>query len=198
MNVVIFDYGVGNLYSLAEAFEACGARVRTEQTVGAALQGDALVLPGVGAFSAAVVHLERDRAVLRAALLAGHPCLGVCLGMQLLFEGSAEGAGAGIGVLPGQVKPLRATCLPHMGWNDVDTGPDPLFDGAFGLNAYFAHSYAAVGLAPTNVIGWTTYDGERFPAAVRRGRTWGVQFHPEKSGSDGWRLISNFIKAVTP
>ncbi len=195
MDVALLDYGCGNIHSLSKALRRGGAEVRVVSDAGAALQGDALVLPGVGAFGAAAARLEGQAAALRVALDGGLPCLGICLGMQLLFAVSEEGAGRGIGALDGSVRGLRAPRLPHMGWNDVvPARPDPLLDGVTPLVAYFAHSFAAAPAADEAVIAWTTHAGDRFPAAVRRGRTWGVQFHPEKSGGAGLRLLANFLE----
>ncbi|HEX6259933.1 MAG TPA: imidazole glycerol phosphate synthase subunit HisH [Woeseiaceae bacterium] len=196
MRVALLDYGIGNLHSLAQAFEDGGAHVAIESDASQALRADALVLPGVGAFGAAVERLAPAAAELRAALIAGHPCLGVCLGMQLLFEESEEGGGPGLGLLPGKVRRLRSSLTPHMGWNDVESNGDVLFQHVPPLTAYFANSYAAHPANVDDVIAWTEYDGERFPSAVRRGRTWGVQFHPEKSGPGGLQLIHNFIETV--
>jgi imidazole glycerol-phosphate synthase subunit HisH len=198
MNVALIDYGVGNLHSLREALDACGANASIESDVAAALRADALVLPGVGAFNAAAERIAADLSRLRAALLGGHPCLGICLGMQLLFEGSEEGDGRGIGVLPGNVRRLSAPCLPHMGWNDVEHDDDPLFAGLDGFIAYFANSYAAEPGVATDTIARTCYERQTFASAVRRGRTWGVQFHPEKSGESGLQIIRNFIAAAQP
>jgi imidazole glycerol-phosphate synthase subunit HisH len=194
MRVALFDYGVGNLHSLAKALQAGGAEVTLETEIVPALRNDALVLPGVGAFGPAAAALLPLAGTLRNALNSGHPCLGICLGMQLLFESSEEGLGMGLGVLPGCVRRLRARRVPHMGWNQV--GPlqrDPLFDGITPLSAYFANSYVAEPADESDVIAWTEYDGDRFASAIRRNRTWGVQFHPEKSGQSGVQLIRNFL-----
>ena len=195
MNVALFDYGAGNLHSLAKALERGSARVSITTEWERALAADALVLPGVGAFSAAVEALPADRTRVRDALAEGLPCLGICLGMQLFFEESEEGSGEGIGLIPGRVRWLAAPVVPHMGWNDVaDTG-DPLFAGLEGgMVAYYAHSYRCDPADERTVIGWTEYAGERIAAAVREGRTWGVQFHPEKSSGPGLRLIDNFLE----
>jgi glutamine amidotransferase len=195
LGVALLDYGAGNLHSLAKALELGGARVRVTSDWGVALAADALVLPGVGAFSAAVEALPEDRARVRAALAGGLPCLGICLGMQLFFDGSDEGEGEGIGFIPGRVRRLDAAVVPHMGWNDVEDGGDPLFTGlGGGLPAYYAHSYRCDPEDEGAVIGWTEYGGERIAAAVRRERTWGVQFHPEKSSRPGLRLLANFLE----
>jgi imidazole glycerol-phosphate synthase subunit HisH len=154
------------------------------------------VLPGVGAFSAAVAALPPDLAPLRHALEAGLPCLGICLGMQLLFEASDEGEGRGIGLIPGRVRRLEARVVPQMGWNDVEVdarAPDPLFEGTAPLVAYYANSFVCEPERPGDAIAWTRYEGRRLVAAVRAGNTWGVQFHPEKSSTGGRRLIANFL-----
>ena len=194
MNVAIVDYGTGNLHSLAKAFEAGGASVRIEQDLAAVAQADAIVLPGVGAFGAAAARLAPGADALRQTLAAGRPCLGICLGMQLLFEGSEEGEGHGLGIFEGNVRRLQTRRVPHMGWNDVapDTA-DPLFEeGAF--TAYYANSYVVEPGESTDVLAWTSYDGLHFPAAVRRQNVWGVQFHPEKSGAAGLRLLDRFLR----
>lgn len=195
MKVAIFDYGTGNLHSLAKAFEGAGAEVTVEAEPTQALQADALVLPGVGAFGAAASRLATYAPALRAALASGHPCLGVCLGMQLLFETSEEGEGAGVAALRGRVRKLRSRRTPHMGWNDVTTSDDPIFAGMTPFLAYYANSFVAEPSDDAAVIGWTEHDGEKFPAVVRRDRTWGVQFHPEKSGAAGLQIIRNFLAA---
>lgn len=196
MRIALFDYGVGNLHSLGKALEAGGAEVLVTLEWEEALASDGLVLPGVGAFSAAVDALPADRAPIREALEAGLPCLGICLGMQILFEASDEGPGEGIGVIPGRVRRLDARIVPQMGWNVVETGDDPLFQGIEGLTAYFANSYVCEPADPGDAIGWSTHDGDRFAAAVRRFRTWGTQFHPEKSSHQGRRIIDRFLGEV--
>lgn len=193
MNVALFDYGAGNLHSLGKALEGAGATVTVTGEWDAALGMDALVLPGVGAFGAAAAALPPDRSELRQAMAEGLPCLGICLGMQLLFDESEESSGAGIGLIAGAVRRLDVPIVPQMGWNDVETGPDPIFQGASPLVAYYANSYVCVPEDSTDAIAWSDYEGVRFAAAVRRGRTWGVQFHPEKSSSPGRRLIANWV-----
>ena len=196
MNVAIFDYGTGNLHSLAKAFENAGATVVIEPDASKALNADALVLPGVGAFGVASDRLAMFAPSIRAALASGHPCLGVCLGMQLLFETSAEGDGTGIAAMRGQVRKLDARRIPHMGWNDVETNDDPIFRDMDPFLAYYANSFVAEPADESVVVAWTEYERERFPAVVHRDRTWGVQFHPEKSGEAGLQLISNFLRAA--
>jgi glutamine amidotransferase len=137
--------------------------------------------------------LPKDRTRVREALAGGLPCLGICLGMQLLFDDSEEAAGQGIGLVPGKVRRLDARIVPQMGWNDVETGADPLFEGVGGLVAYFANSYECVPESVRDAIAWSEYDGIRSAAGVRHANTWGVQFHPEKSSGPGRRIISNFV-----
>jgi len=191
--VALFDYGAGNLHSLGKALEGAGARVRVTADWGEALASDALVLPGVGAFGAAAAALPDDRARVRDALAAGLPGLGICLGMQLFFDASEESAGDGIGFVPGAVKLLDARIVPQMGWNDVETSTDPIFEGVGPLVAYYANSYVCIPDDERDAIAWSEYEGHRFAAGVRRGNTWGMQFHPEKSSDPGRRIIANFV-----
>jgi glutamine amidotransferase len=194
MKIALFDTRVGNLHSLAKALEAGGAEVRIEPDPTKLLDADALVIPGVGAFDAAAERLASAAPELRAALRDGFPALGICLGLQLLFESSEEGTQRGLAVLPGRVRRLRARRVPHMGWNAVEAGDDPIFRGADDLVAYYAHSFVAEPADPACVVAWTEYEGDRFPAAVRCARAIGVQFHPEKSGEAGLRVIRNFLE----
>ncbi len=194
MIVGMIDFGVGNLHSLAKAIERGGAEVRIETDPHLALAADALVLPGVGAFGPAAAAIEGAAPRIRDALRQGFPCLGICLGMQLLFEGSDESPGAGLGVFPGRVHRLAAKRVPHMGWNGVAAERDPLFRGVEHMLAYYANSYVAQPLEAQDIIATTEYEGHAFAAAVRRVRTWGVQFHPEKSSDAGVTLITNFLR----
>lgn len=193
MNVALFDYGAGNLHSLTKALQGAGCRVAVTADWDEALGLDALVLPGVGAFGSAAAALPPDRAPIRRALEGGLPCLGICLGMQLLFDESEESAGAGIGLVPGRVRLLGAPVVPQMGWNDVAASGDPLFRNVAGLVAYYANSYVCEPADPGDAIAWSEYQGVRFVASVRRARTWGVQFHPEKSSEHGRRLLANWV-----
>lgn len=198
MRVAILDYGVGNLHSLARALAAGGAEVTIEASAPNALRADALVLPGVGAFAAAAERIAPFVGDIRGALEDGLPALGICLGMQLLFDRSDEGGGAGIGLIPGTVGRLRARPVPHMGWNDVAAADaaEPLFAELPEMTMYYANSFAVRPADPAAVLAWTEYDTERFPAVVGTARTRGVQFHPEKSGPAGLRLIRNFLSSV--
>lgn len=196
MDIALFDYGVGNLHSLGKALEEGGATVHVTDDWAEALSRDALVLPGVGAFSAAVEALPDDRAPLHDAMESGLPTLGICLGMQLLFDSSEEGMGEGIGAIPGRVRRIRATIVPQMGWNVVEHTDDPIFDGIDGLTAYYANSFVCEPDDPAHAIGWSRYEEDRFACVVRNGSVWGAQFHPEKSSKLGRKMISNFLAEV--
>jgi glutamine amidotransferase len=197
MNITIFDYGAGNLHSLAKALEGSGVQVRVEPDPARAVETDVLVLPGVGAFGSAVERLAPGRDAMRAAILAGLPTIGICLGMQLLFDSSEEGGGAGLGVIPGQVTRLRAVRVPQIGWNSVEAVPDDaLFAESRLRMAYYANSYVCRPVDPAVVSAWTEHEGDRFAAAVRVGRTVGVQFHPEKSSTDGVQFLRAFLESA--
>jgi glutamine amidotransferase len=197
MRVTLFDYGAGNLHSLAKALATTpGAEVRIQEDPVRALDTDVLVLPGVGAFGASAARLEPGRQAMREALERGLPCLGICLGMQLLFDASDEGGGAGLGYFSGRVTRLAARRVPQIGWNTVEE--DRTLAAARLDTVYYAHSYVCRATDASVVTGWTTHEGDRFPAAVRRGKVVGVQFHPEKSSTAGVRFVQSFLKEVTP
>ena len=196
MRVTVFDYGAGNLHSLLKALAAPGRQVVVESDPALATDTDLLVLPGVGAFPQAAARLEPTRRRVRDALLDGLPCLGICLGMQLLFERSEEGAGDGLGVIPGEVTRLRARRVPHIGWNGVAGDSEPLLE-ASGLElAWFANGYACRPEHPASVSAWVSHEGDRFPAIVRASRTLGVQFHPEKSSAPGVLFLGAAVDAL--
>lgn len=197
MRVTVFDYGAGNLHSLVKTLTGADRTVRVDTDARAAVvDTDVLILPGVGAFAPAAERLAAGREAMRAAILGGLPTLGICLGMQLLFDDSDEGAGLGLGVIPGRVTRIEARRLPQIGWNALEDVRDPLF-GASGLNiAYYANSFACRPTDPTAVTAWSTHDGDRFAAAVRRGQCVGVQFHPEKSSAPGVRFVEAFLAAA--
>ena len=199
MRITIFDYGAGNLHSLAKALDVENAIVHVEADPLRAVETDVLVLPGVGAFGAAVARLAPGRDAMRAAIRAGLPTIGICLGMQLLFEESDEGTGEGLGILPGRVTRLAARRVPQIGWNEVSAGKDDdLFRRAPLPIAYYANSFVCRPVDDRNVIAWTTHEGDRFPAAVRAGATVGVQFHPEKSSSAGVEFLHTFVRETIP
>jgi imidazole glycerol-phosphate synthase subunit HisH len=198
--VAVVDYGMGNRRSVEKALEHVGARALITREAAALEQADALVVPGVGAFPHGMrnlVELGLDERI-RAVAAAGTPVLGICLGMQLLFERSQEHELTdGLGLLAGEVRPLqgRGLRIPHIGWNDVRLEqPSPLTAGLPGGSCafYHVHSLAARPEDPADVIATTEY-GERFATIVGHGNVFGVQFHPEKSSRDGLALLSNFV-----
>ena len=198
MRVTIFDYGAGNLHSLAKALDVDEMSVRVETDPVRAVDTDVLVLPGVGAFGAAVERLAPGREPMRTALLDGLPAIGICLGMQLLFDASDEGEGAGLGVIPGRVTRLAAQRVPQIGWNQVSAESDELLFRTAPLPiVYYANSFVCRPTALDSVIAWTTHEDDRFPAAVRAGNTVGVQFHPEKSSSAGVEFLHAFLRDAT-
>jgi imidazole glycerol-phosphate synthase subunit HisH len=200
--IAVVDYGAGNLVSIDQALTTVGAEVVLVRDREAIRGADALVVPGVGAAEPAMTRLGARGLTepIRAWLAADRPFLGVCLGLQLLFESSDEDGATTLGVVPGRSVRLEdAPTLPHIGWNQVErTRPHPLFDGiADGTDFYFVHSYAGVpDDAAGDLVLATTEHGSRFVSAVARGSMAGVQFHPERSGPDGLRLLANFVDLV--
>ncbi len=195
--IAIVDYGVGNLGSVTKAFRHVGAEAALTDDAAALAAADALVLPGDGAFGATMDEI-RSRGLaplLVDAARAGTPLLGICIGMQVLFEESEEhGRHQGLGLLPGRVRRLDVPLpVPHMGWNRLRARRHhPLLDGiADGAHVYFVHSYYCD--AAPDVVVATTDHGIDFPAVVGRGNVFGVQFHPEKSQAVGLRMIANFV-----
>lgn len=191
--LAVVDHGAGNLVSVARGLEKNGARVEVVTDPTALAGCDGVVLPGVGTTRAAMERLESQGLV--AALRAWDgPLLGICVGLQLFFDTSDEDDTACLGFIEGRVARLEAApLLPHIGWNDVDLAPDPLFAGLGASNLfYFVHSYAPRPADSADAIGWSEY-GERFVAAARRGNRVGVQFHPERSGEAGLTVLGNFI-----
>jgi len=197
--VVVLDYGSGNLRSAQRALERVGADVTVTADVDAAREVDGLVVPGVGAFAACMegVHSIHAGKVVAERVAAGRPVLGICVGMQILFDAGVEHGveSSGLGVLPGRVEKLVAPIVPHMGWNTVDVpAGSVLFRG---LDAdtrfYFVHSYA---VHETDGLVTTAEHGERFVAAVERGPVSATQFHPEKSGDAGAALLENWLQTV--
>ncbi len=193
MRILIADYGVGNLHSISKGLERAGAKVEIASEIGLLAGAECVVFPGVGAFGAAMERLRPILPSLRSRIKSGMPTLGICLGMQIMFERSEESPGDGIGVFEGEVKRLNAVRVPQMGWNDVLWNDDPMFEGVpEGSQFYYANSYICRPSESVSIA--ETEYGERFPAAVRRRNLCGVQFHPEKSGLPGLRLLSNFVK----
>jgi len=192
MKATVMDYGVGNLHSISKGLERAGARVEVVAEPSRLLDSECIVFPGVGAFGAAMSVLRPVVAPLRKKIADGTPTLGICLGMQILFERSEESTGQGLSVLRGDVSKMRSGRIPEMGWNDVTCGRDALFEGIpSGSQFYFANSYVC---RPSEEVGIAeTVHGERFASAVRKGTLCGVQFHPEKSDAQGLRLLRNFV-----
>lgn len=197
IRATILDYGAGNLHSLSKALAMPDVTVRIVADPSSAIDTDVLILPGVGAFTGAADKLAPGRAAMRRALDNGLSCLGICLGMQLLFDGSDEGPGTGLGLIAGRVERLRTPLVPHMGWNTLHDARDPLVPTAALETAYYAHSFVCRPVDADATTAWTTAGDERFPAIVRRGNTVGVQFHPEKSSTPGVRFIHAFLTSLT-
>ncbi|MBV9773861.1 MAG: imidazole glycerol phosphate synthase subunit HisH [Gemmatimonadetes bacterium] len=202
--VTVLDYGAGNLRSVVKAFEHQGAEVTLTSDPAEAAGAGRLVLPGQGHFGQCMTRLEAGGLgeVVRGHVAAGRPFLGICVGMQLLFEGSEEAPDVpGLGLLPGQVERLRTGLhLPHVGWNAVEftpgAGADPVLRGVAGPEPryfYHVHSYAVQQAPGDEVLGRCTYDVP-FASIVGRGNVWGIQFHPEKSQEDGLRILGNFSR----
>lgn len=207
-SVVLLDYGSGNLHSAERALVRAGAQVEVTADHRAALAADGLVVPGVGAFAACMAGLRdvRGERIIGQRLAGGRPVLGICVGMQILFDRGVEFGveTEGCGEWPGTVDKLDAPVLPHMGWNTVDAPADSvLFAGMdAGTRFYFVHTYAARSweLPPSDHLAgpkltWTEH-GSRFLAAVENGALSATQFHPEKSGDAGAQLLSNWVKSL--
>jgi glutamine amidotransferase len=204
-SVVVLDYGSGNVRSAVRALERAGASVTLTADRQASQEADGLVVPGVGAFAACMAGLRavRGHEVIGRRLAGGRPVLGICVGMQVLFERGVEHGveTAGCDEWPGTVERLQAPVVPHMGWNTVDVPEGSvLFDGVAGERFYFVHSYAARRWElVTNdrtrapLVTWAEHGGDRFVAAVENGPLSATQFHPEKSGDAGAALLSNWV-----
>ena len=192
--VALIDYGAGNLTSVRKALEAVGASLFTPRLPEDLGGADGIIVPGVGHFDATTSLAEPWRAAIRAGLERGVPLLGICLGLQWLFEASEESPGAeGLGIVRGSCARLPAVVkVPHVGWNALElVRSSRLLAGITnGTQVYFTHAYAAP-LAPETIA--ATTHGVRFSAAVETGSVFGVQFHPEKSGDAGLRVLRNFL-----
>lgn len=199
-HIVMIDYGAGNIRSAFKAFEHLGADIELTSDPHRVLRGDKLVLPGVGAFGAGMAELRRRdlEDPIHEAVGRGIPLLGICVGMQYLFETSDEmGQHTGLGLIPGRVTrfaPSAEHKVPHMGWNQLHHDQThPLLKGvANGDYCYFVHSYYCIPTAPQDVVATTDY-GPDFCAIVGRENVFGLQFHPEKSHEIGLRILQNFI-----
>jgi len=206
LRVVVLDYGSGNLRSAQRALERAGADAVISADADTAARADGLVVPGVGAFAACMAGLRAVGGdhVIAKRLAGARPVLGICVGMQILFEAGAEHGetATGVGCWPGVVRKLSAPVLPHMGWNVVVSDAGSRLLAGVGTDAmfYFVHSYAATQVAnragePGPLIGWTTH-GEDFVSLVEDGALMATQFHPEKSADAGAALLANWVETL--
>ncbi|WP_019553359.1 imidazole glycerol phosphate synthase subunit HisH [Propionispira raffinosivorans] len=200
--IAIIDYGVGNLFSVEKAFVKLGADVIVTSDAEEIAKADKIVLPGVGAFGDCMQNLIESGLIptILDAVATGKPFLGICVGLQILFEGSEESPGiAGLGIIKGMVKKIYAPALkiPHMGWNSLElAAASPLFHSLpKSPYVYFVHSYYAVPEDPSVITAITEY-GQQVTAAVAQKNIQATQFHPEKSGDIGLLILKNFIKSV--
>ncbi len=191
VTISIADYGVGNLHSIRKALELCGAQPLIIRDMSELMEAECIVFPGVGAFTRAMKKLLPFRERIVERLENGVPCLGICIGAQILLESSDEGGSRGLGYLKGRVIRLQAEKIPHMGWNSVDS-EDTLFESIDSRYFYFAHSFYG---SPDEeiTVGWTDYQ-TRFPSTFRKRNVVGTQFHPEKSSTSGLRFLRNFVE----
>ena len=206
--VTVLDYGSGNLRSAVRALERAGAEVTLTGDREAALAADGLVVPGVGAFAACMAGLQgvRGPEIIGRRLAGGRPVLGICVGMQVLFETGVEHGVTteGCGEWPGTVERIRAPVVPHMGWNTVAVPDDTvLFAGVEQERFYFVHSYGVRdwtlvtnGRTREPLVTWAEHGDDRFVAAVENGPLCATQFHPEKSGDAGARLLANWVGSL--
>lgn len=194
--VAVVNYGVGNLWSIANGLRYAGAKPRLVKNLGDLPRFDAVVLPGVGAFRCAAGFLDGQRRHLEEAATGGQPVLGICLGMQLLFDESEEGGlTRGMGLVQGKVRKLpRTVKVPHMGWNQVSVLQRSrlLWSVHSGDFFYFVHSYYPEPEEPSTTLACTEH-GVEFPSVIAKGSVYGTQFHPEKSGEKGMKILWNFV-----
>ena len=193
LTISLVDYGVGNLHSLKKALENCGARVIVVQDMKELIDAECIAFPGVGAFDKTMEKLLPYRQQIFEKLSKGTPCLGICIGAQILMGSSEEGTSPGLGIIDGKVVKLKAKTIPHMGWNNIETD-DALFDGIENRYFYFAHSYCGEPAEMDVVKGTTEYEGTRFPTLFRKWNVVGCQFHPEKSSKSGMQFLRNYIR----
>jgi len=207
-SVVVFDYGSGNTRSAVRALERAGATVALTADRTEAAEADGLVVPGVGAFASCATGLRaaHGHEIIGRRLAGGRPVLGICVGMQILFEHGVEHGvdSAGLAEWPGVVERLRAPVVPHIGWNTVEAPADTsLFEGIEDQRFYFVHSYGVRdwtletnGRTREPLVSWSSHGGDRFVSAVENGPLCATQFHPEKSGDAGAALLKNWVDAL--
>lgn len=207
--IALLDYGSGNIRSAQRALEQVGGQVTVTSDPAIVLDADGLLVPGVGAFDACMKGLQAVHGprLIGERLAGGRPVLGICVGMQILFETGVEHGvtSKGCGEWPGSVEKLEARILPHMGWNTVDAPADSaMFAGIDPDDRfYFVHSYGVRtwefegdGLTTAPQVAWATHESDRFVAAVDNGALWATQFHPEKSGDVGLKLLRNWVQSL--
>ncbi len=211
MNIVIIDYSLGNMFSVKQALDFCGQKPMISNRPEDVIHADAIVLPGVGAFGKAMEYLRAhglDESI-HEAVNRGKPFMGVCLGMQLVFDRSEEfGASEGLGLIAGSIKKFAAPregvkmLVPQVGWNTIHPPRETSWEGTVlqgipeGSYMYFVHSYYAIAADPLDVLAVTQYEGVEYCSAIRRGNISATQFHPEKSGPTGILVYKNWIKSI--
>lgn len=202
--IAVIDYDMGNLHSACKGLENAGGTTKVTDSPADIKRADAVVLPGVGAFDPAVQHL-RSRGLeepIKGAIANGKPFLGICLGLQILFERSEEGSEPGLGIVPGIVRRFRkepAITIPHMGWNELEFTQRhcPLWQQLSGKpRVYFVHSYYVEPIDPRIQAATVTHGSQTVTAAIARDNLMAVQFHPEKSSTTGLQILSNFVAHV--
>ena len=196
MRIAIVDYGIGNLHSIRKGLEKAGAETEIVSEMSNLSSAECIIFPGVGAFEEAMKKLAPVRDTIIDRLESGIPAMGICLGMQILFDSSDESSQPGLGFVRGKVNRLIADRIPQMGWNDaVFDESEPIFTGIrSGTQFYFANSYACYPEDPEYSISITEYGQSKFPSSIRKNNTFGFQFHPEKSADAGLSILDNFVK----
>lgn len=202
--IAVIDYDMGNLHSACKGLQAAGATTLVTDSVADIEKADGVLLPGVGAFDPAMQHLRSRNLIepIRRIALSGKPFLGICVGLQVLFEGSEEGSEAGLGILPGMIRRFKnepGITIPHMGWNQLSlTQPDcPLWKGISpDAWVYFVHSFYAAPTDPGINVATITHGSQTVTAAVAKGNLMAMQFHPEKSSTAGLSILGNFVSYV--
>lgn len=202
--IAVVDYDMGNLHSACKGLEKAGARTIVTDSPTDIEQADAVVLPGVGAFDPAIQHLRSRKLEepIKKAIASGKPFLGICLGLQILFDGSEEGTEPGLGVVPGMVRRFRwepGITVPHMGWNELEFTQthSPLWQHLSGTpRVYFVHSYYVDPVNPNIRAATVTHGSQTVTAAIAHDNLMAVQFHPEKSSTTGLQILSNFVAQV--